>query len=89
VLYTKLFRINEISKAQMPDFFNLKNMFSLLFTENLKGMFREIGIENFVPTGSYNIGCLRKNKLEMDIVCLYQPGKERKKSLIIINFLYI
>ena len=57
----------------MPDFFHLKNMFSLLHSENVKPLLREIGIENLIPTGSYNIGCLRKNKLEMDIVCLYQP----------------
>ena len=74
MLFTKLFRINEQTKAQMPDFFHLKTMFSLLHSEHIRAQLKEIGIENFIPTGSYHIGCLRKYKLEMDVVCLYQPS---------------
>ena len=58
----------------------MNKFFEITQTENILSKTKKIGIDNFIPSGSFILNCMDKNKIEVDLIAHYTPkNKENEK----------
>lgn len=101
-MFSKIIYINEQNRSFINDFLELKKMLACINEDvTLIEKFKNIGFDILFPCGSFAIGCLRRNRMEYDLIAHYVKGnhffflnsnisieyKKEKKMILFKNFL--